>query len=138
MPKRVVTSLATGAVYKWGIDADFTGTFNPATHQQVDLLDEAQFIAGLPKYYHKVTAGLLVEMSAGEKAAALAEWEAWLAGLYNGSPQIKASFPTEAALPIPPGDRGYIVTVANIGGTGRGLALSTNTGWILFKQSGTV
>lgn len=138
MPKRVVTSIATGAVYKWGIDVDFTGTFNPALFQQIDLLDTAQFIAGLVKYYHKVSAGLLVEMTAGEKTAALAEWEAYLAALYNGSPQIKASFATEAALPIPPGDRGYLVTVGNIGGTGRGLALSTNTGWILFKQSGTV
>jgi len=136
--KRVVTSLTTGAVYKWGIEADFTGTFNPLIYQQVDLLDTAQFIAGLPKYYHKVDAGLLVEMSVAEKSVALVEWEAYWSALYNGSPQIKASFPTETDLPMPPGDRGYVVTVGNIGGTGRGLAMSTNTGWILFKQSGSV
>lgn len=138
MTKRVVTSLATGAVYKWGIDYDFTGQFDPGTYQQVDLLDTAQFIAALPKYYHKVDSGLLVEMSAPEKAAALAEWEAYISSMYNGSPQIKASFATEASLPMPPGDKGYVVTVGNIGGTGRGLALSTNTGWVLFKQSGTI
>lgn len=136
--KRVVTSIATGAVYKWGIDTDFTGTYNPATHQQVDLLDTAQFIAGLAKYYHKVSSGLLVEMTAGEKIAALAESEAWLAALYNGSPQIKAKFATEAALPIPPGDRGYLVGVVNLQGSGPGLAISTNSGWVFFKQSGSI
>lgn len=136
--KRVVTSLATGAVYKWGIDADFTGQFDPGTYQQVDLLDTAQFIPGLAKYYHKVDSGLLVEMTAPEKAAALSEYEAYLSSIYNGSPQVKASFATEANLPIPPGDRGYIVTVGNLMGTGRGLAMSTNTGWILFKQDGSI
>lgn len=138
MPKRVVTSLAAGAVYKWGIDIDFTGQFDPGTYQQVDLLDSAEFIPGLPKWHHKVVAGLLVEMTVGEKAIATTEWEAYLSSLYNGSPQVKASFPTEASLPIPPGDRGYIVTVGNLMGTGRGLAMSTNTGWILFKQDGSV
>lgn len=138
MTKRVVTSIATGAVYKYGIDADFTGQFDPGTYQQVDLLDAAQFIVGLPKYHHKVVSGLLVEMSAGEKTAATTEWDNYMSSIFNGSPQIKASFPTEASLPIPPADKGYIVTVGNLMGTGRGLAMSTNTGWILFKQDGTV
>lgn len=136
--KRVVTSIATAAVYKWGHDTDFTGTFNPAQFQQVDLLDTATFIPGLVQIYHKVSGGLLVEMTAGEKTAALTEYEAYLSARYNGSPQIKAIFATEAALPIPPGDRGYLVGVVNLQGTGPGLAISTNSGWVFFKQSGSV
>lgn len=136
--KRVVTSLTTGAVYKWGIDADFTGTFNPATHQQIDLLDNAEIIPGLKKHYHKVVSGLLVEMPAGEKTAADIEYELYMSARYNGSPQIKAVFANEAALPIPPGDRGYLVGVVNLQGTGPGLAISTNSGWVLFKQSGQI
>jgi hypothetical protein len=136
--KRVVTSLTTAAVWKWGIDQDFTGSFDPLKYVQVDLLDNAAFIPQLKRQYHKVSSGLLVEMTAAEKIAADAEIETVINETFHGSPQIKASFATQANLPLPPSDKGYIVTVANIGGTGRGLALSTNTGWILFKQSGTV
>ena len=138
MAKRVVTSLATGAVYKWGIDVDFTGQFDPGTYQQVDLLDTAVLVAGIPKYYNKVSAGLLVEMTALEKTAALAEWEDYKSSLYNGSPQILAKFQTQAQLPIPPGEKGYLVGVVNLNGTGPGLAISTNTGWVLFEQSGMI
>jgi len=136
--KRVVTSNSTGAVWKWGIDIDFTGTFDPAKYTQIILLDTAQFIAGLLKQYHKVSAGLLAEMTAGEKTAADAEIELVAQEIFNGSPCIKVSFPTQANLPVPPPARGYLVTVANLNGTGRGLALSTVTGWILFRQDGTV
>jgi hypothetical protein len=128
----------TGAVYKWGHDQDFSGTFNPAQFQQVTLADTATFIVGLKQQYHKVVAGLLVEMTAGEKATAETELEAYLSALYNGSPQIKAKFQTEAQLPIPPGDRGYLVGVVNLLGSGPGLAISTNAGWVLFKQSGSI
>jgi hypothetical protein len=117
---------------------DFTGTFDPVKFLQIDLIDNAAIIPGLKMYYHKVVAGLLAEMTAGEKTAADTEYDAYMSARYNGSPQIKAIFANEAALPSPPGDRGYLVGVINLQSSGPGLAISTNSGWVLFKQSGSI
>lgn len=133
--RRAVTSNTTGGVYKYG-RSDFSGTFDAGDYTQYDLNDTTAFTAGVPPYYHKVVAGDLVEMDAGEKAAVDTELELIAQQLYQGSAQITVQFPTEAALPSPTGGKGYIVGVANIGGTGPGLAISTNNNWYLFHNDG--
>lgn len=49
---------------------------------------------------------------------------------------ITVQFPNEAALPFPTGGKGFVVGVANIDGSGPGLAISTNNNWYLFKNDG--
>lgn len=133
--RRAVTSNSTGGVYKYG-RSDFTGTFDPADYTQFDLNDATAFTAGIPPYYHKVVSGDLVEMSVAEKLAVDSELETIAQEQYKGSAQVTVQFPTEAALPSPTGGKGYIVGVANIGGTGPGLAISTNNNWYLFHNDG--
>jgi len=134
--KRVVTSNTTGGVYKYG-RSDFTGQFNPAVFTQFVLADEAQFVNGIKPYYHKIVAGLLVEMTPAEKLAVDTERESIAQSKLEGALRITRQFPNVAALPIPPPGPGYVVAVANMGGT-HGLAYSTNGGWSLYQQTGSV
>jgi len=70
MAKNAVTSAALGYLKRWGF-CDFTtdGSFNPGTETQQLIDDGAEPPAGVPNYYVKVAAGLLVEMTAPEKSA---------------------------------------------------------------------
>jgi hypothetical protein len=134
--KRAVTSNSSGGVYRYG-RSDFTGQFNPAVFTQFVLADEAQFVNGIKSYYHKVVAGLLLEMTPAEKTAVDAERESIAQSKLDGAVRITRQFPNVAALPIPPPGPGYVVAVANMGGT-RGLAYSINGGWSLYQQTGSV
>lgn len=132
--KRVVTSNTTGAVYRWG-RTDFTGQFDPADYTQVDLLEAAQWVPGVATYYHKVVAGLLEEMTVGEKAAVDTEREAISDAKLEGAATIGKKFANLAALPLPPPKAGLLVAIENIGGSW-GFAYSTNTGYIVFVSDG--
>jgi hypothetical protein len=70
MAKNAITSAALGYLKRWGF-CDFTGdgSFDPGTEIQQAINDEASPPSGVPNYYVKVAAGLLVEMTAPEKAA---------------------------------------------------------------------
>lgn len=133
--KRAVTSNTTGAVHKYG-RADFTGTFDAGDYTQYTLNESAEFVQDVPPYYHKVVAGDLIEMSAGEKAAVDTELEEIAQELYKGSARVTVQFPNETALPSPTGGKGFIVGVADIDSSGPGLAISTDSNWYLFKNDG--
>jgi hypothetical protein len=134
--KRAVVSILTGAVYIYG-RSDFTGQFNPSTHTQKNLSDLAVFALGIETYYHKVVGELLLEMTIAEKTAVDTERESIAQSKLDGALRIIRQFPNIAALPNPPPGPGYVVAVANVGGA-RGLAYSTNTGWSLYQQTGSV
>lgn len=134
MPKICVTDNGTGGVIKYG-RTDFTGTFNPAIETQHILDDLAQFVEGVPTYYHKVVANLLEEMTAPEKAAV---------DTYRENKQLnELKFPTVVQkivavlgdLPVPPPKMGVIIGVQNIAGS-PGIAISTNTNYIVFQSDG--
>lgn len=134
MPKICVTDNGTGGVIKYG-RTDFTGTFNPAIETQHILDDLAQFVEGVPTYYHKVVANLLEEMTAPEKAAV---------DVYRENKELnELKFPAVVQkivavlgdLPVPPPKMGVIIGVQNIAGS-PGIAISTNTNYIVFQSDG--
>lgn len=133
--KRAVTSNATGAVHKYG-RTDFAGQFDPGSFTQLDLVDGAHLVDGLPLYHHKVVAADLVEMTGPEKAAADAEHEAELVERLAGAARVTLKVASPAALPVPPPGPGYLVGIENVSGS-PALAISTATGYIIFLASGT-
>lgn len=132
--KNVVTSNLTGAVYKYGF-CDFTGEFNPADFTQITLDPTAQFVEGVPKYYHKVVAFLLQEMTVAEKAAVDVEREAYQDAKLEGAARIGKKFPNLAALPVPPPAPGLLVAIENVAGNWA-FAYTTTTGYIVFTADG--
>lgn len=134
LPKRVVTSNATGAVYRWG-RTDFTGQFNPADYTQHPLDETATWVPGVPTYYHKVVGVILEEMTAPEKAAVDTERTEIERAKLKGAARIKLKVPALANLPVPPPERGYLVAVESIAGT-PGFAVSTASKYIVFVSDG--
>lgn len=134
MAKVAVTSNLTGAVYKYG-DTDFTGQFDTGNFTQVSLNEDAQFVAGVETYYHKVVSGELVEMSVAEKVAVDAERAADSDAKLEGAAKIGKKFSNLAALPLPPPAPGLLVAIENVGGSW-GFAFSTTTGYVVFQASG--
>lgn len=134
IPKRVVTSNTTGAVYRSG-RTDFTGQFDPGDYTQQDLLEAAQWVPGVETYYHKVVAGLLEEMTAPEKAAVDAERNDISDSKLEGAATIGKKYNQLSDLPVPPPKAGLLVAIENIGGSW-GFAYSTTTGYIVFQSDG--
>lgn len=132
--KRAVVDNGTGGVLKSG-RTDFAGQFNPALETQYDLLDTAQYVDGVPFYYHKVVGGLLVEMSAGEKAAVDTYRDTKQTEQLRFISVVGKVVPNLAALPVPPPQSGVIVGVLNIGGS-RGFVMSTGSDYLVFVSDG--
>ena len=135
IPKRVVVDNGTGGVLKYG-RTDFTGQFNPAIETQYDLDDSANFVDGVPAYYHKVVGTLLQEMTAPEKAAVDVYRDAKETEQLRFIPVVAKVVPNLAALPVPPPQVGVIVGVQNIAGS-RGIVISTGADYLVFVSDGT-
>jgi hypothetical protein len=135
IPKRAVVDNGTGGVLKSG-RSDFTGQFNPAIETQYDLLDIAEYVSGVPFYYHKVVGGMLIEMTPGEKSAVDTYRDSRKTEQLRFIPVVGKVVANLAALPVPPPQSGVIVGVQNIGGS-RGFVLSTGTDYLVFVSDGT-
>lgn len=135
IPKRAVTDNGTGSILRFG-RTDFAGQFNPALETQHDLLDTAEFVPNVPPYYHKVVAGLIQEMTAGEKTAVDVYRDAKETEQLRFISVVGKVVPNLAALPVPPPKSGVIVGVQSIAGS-RGFVISTGTDYLVFVSDGT-
>lgn len=134
IPKRAVVHNTTGAIIKSG-RTDFTGQFNPVDFTQYVLSDSAEFVEGVPYYYHKVVGADIVEMSAGEKTAVDVFLDAKKTEELRFITVVAKIVPNLAALPTPPPKAGVLVGVESIAGT-PGFVISTNTNYIVFQSDG--
>lgn len=134
MPNAVLdTVTGVGYVKRWG-DADFSATV-VAGEVQVALNDgQVKPDPSEPNRHYTVTAGVFVLLNAADQATADTAFQATLLG----AQVVTHVFQTIADLPLPPPISGAFVGVVNGPGGLPGLALSTNTHWILFAADAQV
>lgn len=128
MPNAVLDTLTgVGYVKRWG-DADFSGSL-AAGETQVPLNDgETKPDPAEPNRHYTITAGAFVLLSAPDQATADAAYDATL----QGAQVIAKVFQNLADLPVPPPVAGAFVAIVNGPNGLPGLALTTNTNYVLF------
>ncbi len=128
MPNAVLdTATGTGYVKRWG-DADFSATLG-ADETQVPLNDgEVKPDPSEPNRHYTITAGAFVLLSPADQATADLAYNQTL----QGAQVIAKVFQNLADLPVPPPVAGAFVAIVNGPGGLPGLALTTNTNYILF------
>lgn len=120
------TVTGVGYVKRWGA-VDFSPV--GAGEVQVALNDgEQKPDSSEPNRHYTVTAGAFVLLSAGDQAIADAAYQQTL----EGAQVVKYVFQQVTDLPLPPPISGALAGVVNGPGGLPGLALSTNTYWVLF------
>lgn len=128
MPNAVLdTSTGTGYVKRWG-DADFSA--NLAADEVQVALNEGQFKPDPtePNRHYTVTAGVFVLLSPADQATADTAYNQTL----QGAQVIAKVFQNLADLPVPPPVAGAFIVIINGPGGLPGLALTTNTNYILY------
>lgn len=132
MPNAVLDTLTgTGYVKRWG-DTDFSAGLAAGETQVALNAGQVKPDDTQPNRHYTVTAGVFVLLSAPNQALADAAYNATL----QGAQVVTRVFQTVAQLPLPPPVSGAFVGIVNGPGGLPGLALSTNTFWVLFAADG--
>lgn len=136
MPNAVLeTNTGVSYVRRWG-NTDFS-TGLAADEVQVPL-DEGQAPdPSEPNRHYTVTAGAFSLLSAPDQATADADYQAARDAQLADAQVVSAVFQNLADLPVPPPIPRAFVAIVNGPGGLPGLALSTNTGYVLFAADAT-
>lgn len=140
MPNAVLdTATAAAYVKRWG-EADFSvlPEFDGATESQVVVTDTSAFDGVEPPHHYTVVGGVVTLLSPANQAIADAAVESADNAALKGAPSIARVFANAGQLPIPPPISGAFVAIVNGPGGLPGLALSTNTGWVLFAADSSL
>lgn len=132
-----VTLTSTLQLLRWTVGAT-DPSFKPASETLHALTRPVKLAAGVPRWHHKVNAGLVVVMTAPERAVVDAAMAAKAQAEAAGAVRIERVVSNPGELPVPPPRAGLLVGVANTGGGVPGLAMSTGTGWAIFASSSTI
>ena len=135
--RTAITLTSTGELLRW--DAGGAIPFDAGTETSHAMLAPVspQLVDGELKRHHKVVAGAVVLMDAAEKAVVDTATDTKEQAAATGATVLGRTVQGPGALPVPPPRPGLLVAVRNIGGS-PGLALSTQTGWVLFASTGAV
>lgn len=132
MPNAVLeTNTGLGYVRRWG-DTDFSVPGLAGDEVQVALNDGQAPATGTPNRHYTVTAGAFVLLSAPDQATADADYQDQRNAQLADAQVVAAVFQNLADLPVPPPVPRAFVAIVNGPGGLPGLALSTNTNYILF------
>jgi len=132
MPNAVLeTNTGVSYVRRWG-DTDFTVAGLAGDEIQVVLNEGQTPAAGEPNRHYTVTLGVFTLLSAPDQATADADYTAQRNAQLADAQVVAAVFQNVADLPVPPPVARAFVAIVNGPGGLPGLALSTNTNYILF------
>lgn len=138
MPNAVIdTTTGTGYTKAWG-DVDFTPLLGPGEAQVAVNDDSPRPDPNEPLYHYGVVGGNFALLSPANQAIADADVSAADNATLKNAQVVARVFQTAAQLPLPPPISRALVAVVNGPGGLPGLALSTNTQWILFAADSSV